>query len=72
MGTKGAGEAWKRRSKSSTRSPAGRGELPQLWLLGEGFVRRDLAPAGRFLFAELPMIAALVSEGGNSSPRMER
>lgn len=69
MGTQGAGEAWKRRSKSSTRSPAGRGELP---LLGEGFVRRDLAPAGRFLFAELPMIAALVSEGGNSSPRMER
>lgn len=60
---KGAGEAWKRSLESSSCSPASRGELLQLSLLGEGFVQCDLAPAGRYLFAELRMIAALVSGG---------
>lgn len=76
MGTKGAGEAWKRSLESSSCWLAGRGELLQLSLLGEGFVQCDLAPAGSYLFAELRMIAALVSGGGNSNcvlcPRMER
>lgn len=43
---------------------AGRGELLQLSLLGEGFVQRDLAPAGRYLFAELRMIGG----GGKFQP----
>lgn len=45
---------------------AGLGELLQLSLLGEGFVQRDLAPAGRYLFAELWMI------GGGEIPTVCR
>lgn len=47
---------------------AGRGELLQLSLLGEGFVQRDLAPAGRYLFAELRMIRG----GGGKIPTVCR